>query len=80
MNSATLQNKSLPLIRFSAARFRRLRKVRGVFAQVLLLCGVKVAIHFSGLELISVNPLFSAMIASTIFFVKFFVEWCALRF
>ena len=59
------------MISFSAARFRRLRKVRGVFAQVLLLYGVKVATHFSGLELKSVNPLFSAMIASTIFLLSF---------
>ena len=48
--------------------------MRGVFAQVLLLCGVKVAIHFSGLELISVNPLFSAMIASTIFLLSFLLN------
>jgi len=68
------QIKGLPLIRFSAARLRRLRKVRGVFAQVLVLCGIKVAVHFCGLERISINQLFSAMVASTIFLLGFLLN------
>jgi predicted membrane chloride channel (bestrophin family) len=71
---AARQIKRLPLIRFSAARLRRLRKVRGVFVQVLVLCGIKVAVHFWGLEQISINPLFSAMVASTIFLLGFLLN------
>ena len=68
------QTKRLPLIRFSAARLRRLRKVRGVFMQVLVLCGVKIGVHFFGLERLSVNQLFSAMVASTIFLLGFLLN------
>ena len=74
LKSATRQNKRLPLIRVSPARLRRLRKVRGVFAQVLVLCGIKVAVHFCGLERISINQLFSAMVASTIFLLGFLLN------
>jgi hypothetical protein len=74
LKSAPRQNKRLPLIRVSPARLRRLRKVRGVFAQVLVLCGIKVAVHFCGLERISINQLFSAMVASTIFLLGFLLN------
>ena len=74
LKSAPRQNKRLPLIRVSAARLRRLRKVRGVFMQVLVLCGIKVAVHFFGLERLSINPLFSAMVASTIFLLGFLLN------
>ena len=74
MRTVPRQNKRLILIRFSAARLRRLRKVRGVFFQVLVLCGIKVAVHFCGLERISVNQLFSAMVASTIFLLGFLLN------
>ena len=62
------------MIRFSAARLRRLRKLRGVFVQVLVLCCVKVGVHFFGLERLSVNQLFSAMVASTIFLLGFLLN------
>ena len=62
------------MIRFSAARLRRLRKVRGVLVQVLVLCGIKVVAHFCGLERISVNQLFSTMVASTIFLLGFLLN------
>ena len=74
LKSAPRQNKRLPLIRVSAARLRRLRKVRGVFMQVLVLCGIKVAVHFCGLERLSINQLFSAMVASTIFLLGFLLN------
>jgi uncharacterized membrane protein YtjA (UPF0391 family) len=38
---------------------------------VLLLCGIKLVVHYLGLERISVNPLFSAMVASTVFLLSF---------
>ena len=55
----------------SRARSRRLRKIRSVFCQVLVLCGIKVAVHALGLERISVNQLFLAMVASTVFLLGF---------
>ena len=58
----------------SSSRSRRLRKIRGVFLQVLVLCGIKVAVHVLGLERISVNQLFSAMVASTVFLLGFLLN------
>ena len=60
--------------RLSSARSRRLRKIRSVFLQVLALCGIKVAVHVLGLERISVNQLFSAMVASTVFLLGFLLS------
>ena len=74
MKAAPRQIKRLPLIGVSAARLRRLRKVRGVFMQVLVLCGIKVTVHYCGLEQISINPLFSAVVASTIFLLGFLLN------
>ncbi|MCP9914352.1 hypothetical protein KBZ07_13255 [Cyanobium sp. BA20m-14] len=48
--------------------------MRGVFFQVLVLCGIKAAVHFFGLERLSINPLFSAMVASTIFLLGFLLN------
>jgi hypothetical protein len=48
--------------------------VRGVFLQVLVLCGIKVTVHYCGLELISINQLFSAVVASTIFLLGFLLN------
>lgn len=48
--------------------------MRGAFFQVLVLCGIKVAVHFCGLERISVNQLFSAIVASTIFLLGFLLN------
>jgi len=42
--------------------------------QVMVLCGIKVAFHFCNLERISINPLFSAMVASTIFLLGFLLS------
>lgn len=48
--------------------------MRGVFLQVLVLCGIKVTVHYCGLELISINQLFSAVVASTIFLLGFLLN------
>ena len=48
--------------------------MRGVFLQVLVLCGIKVTVHYCGLERISINPLFSAVVASTIFLLGFLLN------
>ena len=40
----------------------------------MVLCGIKVAVHFCNLERISINPLFSAMVASTIFLLGFLLS------
>ena len=45
-----------------------------MFLQVLVLCGIKVAVHALGLERISVNQLFSAMVASTVFLLGFLLN------
>jgi hypothetical protein len=74
LKAAPRQIKRIPLIGFSAAKLRRLRKVRGVFLQVLVLCGIKVTVHYCGLELISINQLFSAVVASTIFLLGFLLN------
>jgi uncharacterized membrane protein len=58
----------------SVARSRRLRKVRGVFIQVIALCGAKIAVHSLGLERISANQLFSAMVAATVFLLGFLLS------
>ena len=58
----------------ASARTRRLRKIRGVFLQVIGLCGIKIAVHALGLERISVNQLFSAMVASTVFLLGFLLS------
>jgi hypothetical protein len=42
--------------------------------KVLVLCGIKVLVHYCGLERISINPLFSAMVASTIFLLGFLLS------
>jgi hypothetical protein len=42
--------------------------------QVMVLCGIKVVVHFCNLERISINPLFSAMVASTIFLLGFLLS------
>lgn len=55
-------------------RRRRLRKIRGVAAQVGILCGIKLVAHAAGLERISVNPLFSALVASTVFLLGFLLN------
>jgi hypothetical protein len=48
--------------------------VRAVALQVALLCLVKVAVHRGGLESLSVSPLFSAMVASTVFLLGFLLS------
>lgn len=42
--------------------------------QVLLLCGIKLVVHFCGLEMITVSPLFSALVASTVFLLGFLLN------
>ena len=39
-----------------------------------MLCGIKIAVHVLGLERISVNQLFSAMVASTVFLLGFLLS------
>ena len=55
-------------------RRRRLRLLRRVALFSLAVCGAKVLVHYSGLELFSVNPLFAAMVASTFFLVSFLLS------
>jgi hypothetical protein len=42
--------------------------------KILVLCGIKVLVHYCGLERISINPLFSAMVPSTIFLLGFLLS------
>lgn len=42
--------------------------------QVLLLCCIKLVVHFFGLEKLSVSPLFSALVASTVFLLGFLLN------
>ena len=53
-------------------RWRR-RLILVVLAQAALLCGVKVLIHQARYELLVVNQLFSATVASTVFLLGFFL-------
>jgi hypothetical protein len=57
-----------------SARLKRLRKIRRVILQVVLLCILKVLIHSARLDRISINPLFSAMVASTVFLLGFLLS------
>jgi hypothetical protein len=57
-----------------SARRRRLRLLRRVALLALAVCGAKVVVHRFGLELFSVNPLFTAMVASTFFLVSFLLS------
>lgn len=53
---------------------RRLRKIRWVVFRVAFLCAAKVIVHYLGFEQISVNQLFSAMVASTVFLLSFLLN------
>lgn len=57
-----------------SARLRRFRKVRRVALQVAALCLLKVVVHRSGLEPLSVSPLFAAIVASTVFLLGFLLS------
>lgn len=39
-----------------------------------MLCSIKLVVHFSGLEKLSVSPLFSALVASTVFLLGFLLN------
>ena len=58
----------------SSARRSRIRKVWQVSSLVAILCALKVIFHWLGLEPISVNQLFSAMVASTVFLLGFLLS------
>ncbi|MFO7628609.1 MAG: hypothetical protein R6W06_03650 [Prochlorococcaceae cyanobacterium] len=60
--------------KLSAPRLRRIRKIRLVMLQVALLCSIKIIVHWIGLERISVSPLFSAIVASTVFLLGFLLS------
>lgn len=62
------------MLRQSILRRRRWRAVGVVLAQVALLCGAKVLLHRAGFELIVVNQLFSAIVASTVFLLGFLLS------
>jgi hypothetical protein len=51
-----------------------MRLLRSVGLITLCVCLVKVLVHSLGLEIISVNPLFSAMVASTVFLISFLLS------
>ena len=53
---------------------RRLRKIRWVVLRISFLCLVKVVVHQLGFELIAVNQLFSALVASTVFLLGFLLS------
>ena len=55
-------------------RRRRIRLLRRVALISAVVCGVKVVVNRLGLELFSVNPLFSAMVASTVFLISFLLS------
>ena len=55
-------------------RRRRLRLLRRIALVALAVCGAKVVVHRFGLEVFSVNPLFTAMVASTFFLVSFLLS------
>ena len=55
-------------------RRRRWKTIFVVLAQVALLCGVKVLIHQAGYELLMVNQLFSATVASVVFLLGFLLS------
>lgn len=55
-------------------RRRRLRKIRGVVIQVGILCLIKVAVYFTGMERLSANALLSALVASTVFLLGFLLN------
>ena len=73
-NSGSARAGTFKTVRLSTPRLRRLRKIRGVFLQVLVLCGIKVGVHALGLERITVNQLFSALVASTVFLLGFLLN------
>lgn len=58
----------------SGQRRRRFRKVRSVAVQVLAFCALKLGVHGAGLELLSVSPLFSAIVASAVFLLGFLLS------
>jgi hypothetical protein len=51
-----------------------LRLLRNVGLITLFVCLLKALVHALGLEIISVNPLFSAMVASTVFLISFLLS------
>lgn len=55
-------------------RRRRLRKIGEVALQVAVLCLVKITGHAIGIERISLNPMFSALVASTVFLLGFLLN------
>jgi hypothetical protein len=52
----------------------RLNKVGSVVQLVLIVCIIKAAVHYFGLEKFEVNQLFSAMVASTVFLMGFLLS------
>ena len=52
----------------------RLNKVGSVAQLVLIVCTIKAAVHYFGLEKFEVNQLFSAMVASTVFLMGFLLS------
>jgi predicted membrane chloride channel (bestrophin family) len=56
------------------ARKRRLWKIRRVTLQVVMLCIIKMVAHTAGLDLITITPLFSATVASTVFLLGFLLS------
>ena len=65
---------SRPLVTRAGPRNRRLRLLRNVGLITLFVCLLKALVHALGLEIISVNPLFSAMVASTVFLISFLLS------
>jgi predicted membrane chloride channel (bestrophin family) len=61
-------------LRHGFARSRRLQLVLRTSFAVLGIIVIKLAVHRFGLEVISINPLFSALVASTVFLLGFLLN------
>jgi hypothetical protein len=72
MGNQQVSSQAMPLQ--ISPRRRRLRKIRNVALQVAILCGIKAIVHFMGLERLSANALFSALVASTVFLLGFLLN------
>ena len=64
--------------RFRIARLQRIKLLLRVLALVALIAAGKVAAHRFGWEVIQLNPLFTTLVASTVFYWAFCLTVCLL--
>ena len=60
--------------RLHKARLQRIKLLLRVFSLVALLAAAKVAVHRFGWEVIQLNPLFTTLVASTVFLLGFLLN------